>query len=247
MSSTLISHVDTHKVTREQLAMVPTPMATATFKPIPHIELVEKLTSVLQAVNISIDREQFALRHDGLRLFATFDLSLNGIPGSAAALGLRTGNDRYMKLQMIAGARIFVCDNLAFTGDFVALKRMHTSGLDLDIELVEAVELYLKHYGTLVGNVKQLTEKTISDTEAKAIIFDLVYRFKAIPMRLAGDVAKEYFAPRHAEFEPRTMWSLHNATTEVIKQITGKRGNSALPLQLEASQAVGKVFGLLGN
>ena len=38
-NATLMSHVDTDLVSREQLALVETPDATRSFKPIPHIEL----------------------------------------------------------------------------------------------------------------------------------------------------------------------------------------------------------------
>jgi hypothetical protein len=39
----LLSHVDTDLVTRDQLRLVPVPEATRTWRPIPHIELVESL------------------------------------------------------------------------------------------------------------------------------------------------------------------------------------------------------------
>ena len=93
-NSTLVSHVDTNLVTRAQLANVATPDATDTFKPVPHIELVERLTAELSTRSISITKEQFALRHDGSRLFGTMDLTLNGIEGACASLGFRTANDR---------------------------------------------------------------------------------------------------------------------------------------------------------
>ena len=135
---------------------------------------------------------------------------------------------------------------MAFNGDMVALKRKHTSGLDLRVELHAAIQLYLKHYGNLKREVDVLAARAITDTEAKAAIFDVVFGRKALPLRLGDQVGQEYFNPRHAEFEPRTMWSLHNAFTEVVKQITGRDGQPSLSLQMEANQAIGRYFGLLG-
>ena len=40
---TLLSHIDTDLVTREQLALVETPDATRSFKPVPHIAVVNAL------------------------------------------------------------------------------------------------------------------------------------------------------------------------------------------------------------
>jgi hypothetical protein len=43
----LLSHVDTDLVTRDQLALVPVPEATATWRPIPHLQLIETLQQAL--------------------------------------------------------------------------------------------------------------------------------------------------------------------------------------------------------
>lgn len=248
-TSTLISHVDTFKVTREQLEHIVTPEGTDTFKPVAHIQLVTMLEDILDSHGIQVTREQLALRHDGSRLFGTFDLSRYGqaVEGTAPSMGFRAANDRSMPIQIVAGIRVFVCDNLALNGDMVALKRKHTSGLDIQAELIAAVERYEQHYGRLVADVRQLQDRVLTDAEAKAMIYDLVYKAEALPIRLGGVVGTEYFEPKHKEFEPRTAWSLHNACTETIKQITARQGFNAMSLQLAAAQKVGQYFGLLGN
>src|SRR5260370_1256233 len=65
----LLSHVDTDLVTREQLALIETPSPTRSFKPVPHLELIETLQQALRMNHITIRKEQFALRRDGLTLF----------------------------------------------------------------------------------------------------------------------------------------------------------------------------------
>jgi hypothetical protein len=72
-AGTLLSHIDTDLVTREQLALVETPEATRSFKPVPHIELIETLERVLRLNQITIRKEQFALRRDGATLFGVRD------------------------------------------------------------------------------------------------------------------------------------------------------------------------------
>ena len=74
-SGTLLSHIDTDLVTREQLALVETPAATRSFKPVPHIELIDTLEHVLKLNHITIRKEQFALRRDGLTLFGVLQFS----------------------------------------------------------------------------------------------------------------------------------------------------------------------------
>ena len=64
-----------------------------------------------------------------------------------AALGLRTANNKTMSIQLCAGLSVFVCDNLAFRGDMIALRRKHTSGLNLRVELAGAVLRFQGHFG----------------------------------------------------------------------------------------------------
>src|SRR5882762_7059761 len=53
-NATLMSHVDTDVVTREQLGLIETPDATRSFKPVPHIELISTLEDVLRENQIAI-------------------------------------------------------------------------------------------------------------------------------------------------------------------------------------------------
>src|SRR5947207_2107726 len=235
--ATLIAHCDTNLVTREQLAAIPTPEGTASFRPVPHTELVMSIEAILETKGISITKEQFAVRADGSRLFAAFDLSLEGIPGSCGALGVRTGNDRTMKLQIITGLKVFVCDNLAFSGDEIVLNRKHTSKLDLLPELMGAISRYQVRYSSLLSQVKGLAETTLLDTEAKAIIHD-AFLAEIMPLRYLKDVSEAYFNPTLPYWEPRTAWVLQNAFTGCMKDMTLNR-------RMAATQELGKVFGLL--
>ena len=63
------------KLTREELARVATPAATATHKPIPHIAVVEKLIEALGFRQIGVVREEYAVSADGMRMFGVMDLS----------------------------------------------------------------------------------------------------------------------------------------------------------------------------
>lgn len=233
---TLISHVNTDIVTRAQLLAVPTPEQTATFRPIPHIELVDMLDTVLNQQSIHIREEQFALRRDGAVLFGVLQLAYGETGDGMAALGLRTGNNKTMSLQICAGFSVFVCDNLAFRGDLIALKRKHTSGLNLKEELTLAVIRFQEHFGRLTGEITSLKAQTLGDLEAKAMIHD-VFAQGLVPLRFLPEVSKQYFEPQLPEFEARNAWSLHNAFTGAAKEML-------MPTRMSAIQGVGKLFGM---
>jgi hypothetical protein len=106
----LVSHLDTDLVSRAELRALPAPEATRTFKPIPHIELVDMLDMVLEQNQIRIEEERFALRRDGSVLFGVLQLAYGETPDGRAALGLRTANNKTMSIQLCAGLSVFVCD-----------------------------------------------------------------------------------------------------------------------------------------
>jgi len=232
----LMSHVDTDLVSRAELRTLPEPEVTRTFKPVPHIELVDMLELVLRENQIRIQEERFALRRDGSVLFGVLQLAYGESPDGRAALGLRTGNNKTMSIQLCAGLSVLVCDNLAFRGDMIALKRRHTSGLNLRIELAGAVLRFQEHFGRLSGEVERLKSRPVADLEAKALIHD-AFASGLMPLRFLPEVSRSYFEPELAAFQPRTAWSLHNAFTGAAKDMP-------LSTRLPAIQTLGKLFGM---
>ena len=52
-------------VGRDEIAMVPTPTATASWKPVPHSEVIDAVTDVVKAHDWQILEEQYGLARDG--------------------------------------------------------------------------------------------------------------------------------------------------------------------------------------
>ena len=232
----LLSHVDTDLVPREQLALIETPPATRSFKPVPHIELIETLEHVLRLNQITIRKEQFALRRDGSTLFGVLQLAYADTPDGTAALGIRTANNRTMSIQLCAGLSVFVCDNMVFRGDLIALNRKHTAGLHLRTEINHAVLRFQDHFRKLTGEIESLKSKEISDLDAKATIHD-VFVQGILPIRLLPEASNSYFEPFVDEFRPRTAWSLHNAFTAAAKEMP-------ITTRMPAIQELGRYFGM---
>jgi hypothetical protein len=60
LNGTLMVHSGGRTRTRQELALLPTPPGTDTWKPVPHYELVDSLIEGLTAHNIAITREAYA-------------------------------------------------------------------------------------------------------------------------------------------------------------------------------------------
>ena len=118
------------KLTREQLALVPTPLATQTHKPVPHIDVVNAIIETLGFRHIGIVRDEYAVSRDGMRLFGIIELETQ-FHGCRFALGLRNSHDRSMRLALVVGYRVAVCENMMFSGDFQPVLAKHSKNFSM--------------------------------------------------------------------------------------------------------------------
>jgi hypothetical protein len=237
MSGTLY-HAQSNLVSREQLMAIPPPPATSTWRPIAHGDLVAAIDRQLLVRGITIRKETFAVQRDGARLFAVLDLAIETSGDCCAAMGIRTANDRSMALEIAVGVKVFVCDNLAFSGDLIALRRKHTAKFDLNADISRAVDRYQAHLLALQRTLATVREDAIEDVEAKVLIFE-AFHDEILPLRYFKQVTESYFKPsaEMTDVQPRSMWGLHNAFTRAVRQM-------APAPAFEATTELGKFFGL---
>jgi hypothetical protein len=134
--NTLMSHCGTVKVDRAFLQTIGLPQETDTFKPVAHSLLVDAVEESLSYRRIRIERSEFAVSKDGMKCFGLLEVN-HEFDGIRFAIGLRNANDKSMRVGMVAGYRVFVCDNMSFVGDFNPMLNKHSKNLDL----IEAVSM----------------------------------------------------------------------------------------------------------
>src|SRR5579863_9459730 len=67
-TSTLIGYGG-RTIGREELALVPTPVATETHRPVPHHEIVQALVETLGFRHIGVVHDEYAVSPDGMKAF----------------------------------------------------------------------------------------------------------------------------------------------------------------------------------
>src|SRR5437588_4210957 len=215
--STLIA--STAKLTRQQLVLVPTPPATATHRPVPHSEVVEALIETLGFRHIGVVKDEFAISKDGMKLFGVLDLD-TGMHGCRFSIGIRNAHDKSMRLAMTVGYRVFVCENMAFSGDFQPVLAKHSKHFSLQNALSIGVDQMQRNLDGMRSQVEAWRQAQLSDEAVKLIIYRaFIESDLEVPKHLARPVHELYFHPEHEEFHPRTMWSLSNAFTSAFKQL----------------------------
>lgn len=241
MNNQLIAHRGAQVVTREQLRAIPTPAGTWSHKPVPHAELVDVITDQLDRRGLRIGSESLAVSANGMQLFGVFNIARADEPHGewGRALGFRQANDKSLAIQFVAGLRVFVCDNLALSGEATILKRKHTRSLSLSYEVGIGLDRYFRAAARFEASVQVAQSRVLSDEQAKVLIFDAVYQ-GIIPNSLFDEVARNYFKAEQLGYEdsaPRTAWGLHNAATRAVKALTPASA-------FKTTVALGRYFGL---
>jgi len=215
--STLIA--STEKLTRQQLAVVPTPLGTATHRPIPHAEVVGTLVETLGFRHIAVVKDEFAVSRDGMKMFGVLDLD-TGMHGCRFSIGIRNAHDKSMRLAMTVGYRVFVCENMAFSGDFQPVLAKHSKHFSLQNAVSIGVDQMQRNFDGMRKQVDTWKDSRLTDVAAKLVIYRAFIESELeVPKALARPVHDLYFSPQHEEFQSRTLWSLSNAFTSAFKQL----------------------------
>ena len=214
----LILHCGAHAVPRTELGLVLTPVATDTWQPIPHSAFLESIEETLPSHNLTVVNEAHALTHDGGRYFGLLQVqNWHNNPDYSWVLGLRNSHDKTLPAGLVAGSSVFVCDNLAFSGE-IEVSRKHTSMIlrDLPTLVKDALGRLVHKWFDQDRRIERYKAWHMDNTRAH----DLTIRALdagAITTRMIPDVLEEWRHPRHTDFGERNAWSWFNACTEVLK------------------------------
>lgn len=226
-------------VSRDEVARIDTPSSTDTWRPVPHIDVIEAVTEVVRAHNWEIEGEKFGLASDGRKMFGVMEIGRSSSPEWHRCIGIRNSHDKTFAVGLSAGIVVCVCTNLAFGGTTV-VKRRHTSGIDL-AELIDRAVASLEEdfltTETVCEDLKDVYLK--NDDESRCLIF------KAAELGVINScdilpVYREFKNPSHVEFQDPTRWSLLNAFTETIKKYSPQRVDHSY-------LALNRAFGLDGR
>jgi len=236
VQSTLMAHCGARKMAREELKDIPVPEGTKTHQPLAHTAVVEALEEALSYRHLMVVRDEYAVSADGMKMFGVMDLNSEFTEGRFS-IGLRNSNDKSMRLALTAGYRVFVCDNMAFSGDFAPLSHKHTINFSLRDSISIAVDRIHRNFETLESQVRAMAKFGLSDNDAKLFIYRafLDRALKGVPRNLMWDVHDHYFSPGYDEFKPRNVWSLSNAFTSAFKTLKPTK-------QFEVTARLGQFF-----
>ena len=225
-------------VSKDEVALISTPRSTDTWRPVPHIDVIEAVTEVIKAHDWEIESEMFGLASEGQKMFGVMEISRSSSPEWHRCIGLRNSHDKSLAVGLSAGIVVLVCSNLAFGGTRV-INRKHTSRIDLTELIDRAVASLEDDFLTTETRCEDLKDIYLNDDEARSSIV----RAAELGVINSSDILpvyREFKSPSHVEFKEPTRWSLLNALTEIVKKYSPQRVDHSY-------LALNRAFGLDGR
>ncbi len=216
----LCVHAGGEVVDRKVIDLVRTPDRDGIWVPIPHGRLIDGVQGSLRRAGLNIVQECHALGNEGARYFGM--MQVVGGDGASESdysmvVGLRNAHDKRFTAGLCCGSGVFVCDNLAFSGEIV-IGRKHTTFIERD--LPQLINAAIGRLGALrdhqAKRIAAYKDTRLTDVRAHDFLIRAVDA-QVVPITKVPRVLSEWRKPTHQEFSGRNAWSLFNAFTEVMK------------------------------
>jgi len=215
---TLLMHCGGQSADLNDLRMVPLPDETDTYKPVSHYDLAMNLAEVSQGLlkDYTLEKSQFGLARNGNQMFGIHTYQ-NGNESLGLSIGFRNSYDKSMSVGIAIGATVFVCDNLALTGD-IAIMRKHTTNVWTDLEELTITTIYRSqnNFHQIEKDSELMRSRILNDNSAFRLI-GLLYGKDVLTPRQIPLVKREWLKPVFEEFQERNVWSFYNSCTEALK------------------------------
>lgn len=229
----LLSHVDTVRVTEDEVRAEPRPEFTSTWRPFSHADIIDAVQKACKDLDLSIVRKEYSIRRNS-KMFASWEISaIAGVKANYKemnfSIGLRNSIDKTHSVGFCAGKRVFVCDNLVFSGDFVIFRK-HTGQLELgEIEILakESLEALIPRFKQLNQWHNRMKKIKLSDEQA-SLLACAAMRKEILPASKYPQFHALYF-DKDTKYTP-TLHGFHGACTELMMS------NSLLTIQWKNEQ-----------
>jgi hypothetical protein len=248
----MIMHCGAEYATIDDLYNVPVAPGSDTYCPVAHGVVRDRLVESIKGRGLAILNERWALSDarrsnqngklvrvnesdptiytgDGSRAFGL--LEVGGVRPDHTdynfMIGIRNSQDKTLALGLAVGARVFICDNMALSGESI-FYRKHTSGFNLIEETERALFLALKSGSAFFGFFEALKQAPVDNSVFEGILCDSL-RSELLPSASARHMLEAWydgkapanrpdFGQRLADgvYQDRNAWTVHNLWTDLV-------------------------------
>lgn len=211
-------HCGAEAIPFEHLPLLKTPEPTDTHLPIAHDKFFSFAQEQLDAQGYQISEDQHFINREGAQYFALMRLlhkDEEEDPNYSTMCALRNAHDKTFIASLAIGGKVFVCDNLSFSGDIV-VGHKHTPNVWNELPerfntAIKQIRVQRKRQDVRFAEYKLAP---VDDYTADHLIMES-FRRNIINLKRIGQVHKEWSQPS-ADHGGKTVWRYFNAVTAAL-------------------------------
>ncbi len=214
----LMMHCGAETIPFPSLLALPLPEKTESHVPIAHHQMFDLAQSRLLEQGYEITNPQHFINKAGAQYFAMMQIrheEEDRDAEHATMCALRNSHDKTFAASLAVGARVFVCDNLSFSGDIV-VGRKHTTNIwdelpEIFEDAIRKIRVMRKRQDVRFAEYK---EAPLDDATVDHLIME-TYRKGIINLKRIGGVNQEWHDPT-ADHGDKSVWRYFNAVTKTL-------------------------------
>jgi hypothetical protein len=213
--------METYNTTKDILTHTAVPMATRTYKPVSHTQLMDLTLESIHSAGFTLDKEMYTSARDGKVANGKFTIQNVADKEMQLQIGWQNSYDKSLSLKFAIGTKIFICSNGCVSGDYGAFKKKHQG--EIQTFTPTAITDYIKDAGEAFRRMQDEREfmKTIElDRKTQAqLIGRMIVEKQFIESTQLNLIRAELDKPTHSYGAPNSLWELYQFTTFSMKEV----------------------------
>jgi hypothetical protein len=209
----LLAHCGTNYVSEQEVFAVPEPQWTNSWHPTAHSTIISALQKAVSELGLEIPNKTYSLNSSGTKMFGVWYLHAANDIQITSVLGIRNSIDKSLAFGLCYGTHVFVCDNMAFSGDFVEFKR-HTKSLTSEYLLQKFSEILpgvLNKADQFLNWHLDLKKYEISRSDFRLLTFNAMDGNILMPSKFSS------FIEAYREENDATLFGFYGAVTRILR------------------------------
>jgi len=213
--------METYNTTKQLLSHAAVPMATKTYKPISHTQLMDLTLESIHQAGFTLDKELYTSAREGKVANGKFTIKNVADNEMQLQIGWQNSYDKSLSLKFAIGTKIFICSNGCVSGDYGSFKKKHQG--EIQTFTPQAITEYISQAGEMFTRMQAERDlmKTIQiDRKTQAeLIGRMIIEQEFIESTQLNIIRKELDAPTHDYGAPNSLWELYQFTTFAMKEV----------------------------
>jgi hypothetical protein len=202
-----------------ELYSVPVPIATDTYSPVSHQNIIEAVQEQLYKRNFSIVNEKYNVAANGNKVIGYYSLNYNNDPEMGIKIAFRNSYDKSMSVAFVSGGEVWICSNGMVKGD-IQYVRKHTGSVvnELNVKIIDTINLMEDEFIQLKRHSEQMKQIELTKVQAAEMYGRMFMIDDIITPTQLSVIKKELDDSKFESFKDETLWSAYNHVTFALKE-----------------------------